>query len=85
MPVAFRSNSQCRGRIDGDRKAAMSGIVLMKFLMFFETSIYNPVFLTVFLSPDSFLSWACAERFSRIASEWPQKTTHVIVRWTRVT
>jgi hypothetical protein len=39
LPVAFRSNSQCRGRIDGLRRAAMSGIVLMKFLMFFETSI----------------------------------------------
>ena len=39
LPVAFRSNSQCRGRMDGDRRAAMRGMVLMKFLMFFETSI----------------------------------------------
>ena len=48
FPVAFLNNSQCRGRIDGDRSAAIKGIVLIKFLMFLLTSTYNPVFFTVF-------------------------------------
>ena len=70
LPVAFLRSSQCRGRIEGDRKAAIKGMVLMKFFIFLETSIYKPVFLTVFFSPLSFLSWACAEVWGRVREWW---------------